>query len=199
MTTSTPDSRPRRPRRFDPQRSDRILDAALEVIREQGAGRLTHRLVAAAADVPLGSVTYHFRSKQALLRAAFERFVAQQDQRFAARFAAVSSHDDLVECLFELVRDAPTREESGVLGFELHLAALRDVELRKVTAAWTERSRQVLAQFVGHRAAEDLDVYLEGLILHGLLGMSSGDEHTLRASILRLVPTRIERTFGEEP
>ncbi|MDF2847508.1 MAG: TetR family transcriptional regulator, partial [Oerskovia sp.] len=40
-------------RRVDPDRKDRIVDAALDVIAEHGVGGATHRVVAAAADVPL--------------------------------------------------------------------------------------------------------------------------------------------------
>ena len=57
---------PRR-RRHDPQRRDRIIDASLEVIAEHGVAGTSHRRVAAAADVPLGSMTYHFEGMDELL------------------------------------------------------------------------------------------------------------------------------------
>ena len=50
----------RRARRVDPNRRQRIIDACLDVIAERGVAGTSHRIVAEAADVPLGSMTYHF-------------------------------------------------------------------------------------------------------------------------------------------
>ncbi|NEE37598.1 TetR family transcriptional regulator, partial [Streptomyces sp. SID7982] len=60
-------------RRYDPERRTRIIDAALTVIAADGIAGLSHRTVAAEADVPLGSTTYHFASLDELLVAALRR------------------------------------------------------------------------------------------------------------------------------
>ncbi|HWU08014.1 MAG TPA: TetR family transcriptional regulator, partial [Streptomyces sp.] len=60
-------------RRYDPERRERIIDAALRVVADRGIGGLSHRTVAAEADVPLGSTTYHFASLDELLVAALRR------------------------------------------------------------------------------------------------------------------------------
>ncbi|WP_032796765.1 TetR/AcrR family transcriptional regulator, partial [Streptomyces sp. HCCB10043] len=60
-------------RRYDPERRTRIIDAALTVIAADGMAGLSHRTVAAEADVPLGSTTYHFASLDELLVAALRR------------------------------------------------------------------------------------------------------------------------------
>ncbi|MCI1650562.1 MAG: hypothetical protein LKI26_07970, partial [Bifidobacterium tibiigranuli] len=49
------DSRTRRLRRTDPGRRDRIIDSCLDVIAQVGVAGASHRVVARAADVPLGS------------------------------------------------------------------------------------------------------------------------------------------------
>ena len=52
MTTAPPPSgHPARPRRHDPERRQRIIQACLDVIAERGVAGVSHRLVAAAADV----------------------------------------------------------------------------------------------------------------------------------------------------
>ncbi|MCX4649370.1 hypothetical protein [Streptomyces sp. NBC_01446] len=61
------------------------------------------------------------------------------------------------------------RHRSAVLGFELHLAALRNPGLRALTQAWTEGSRTVLARFAGPDSAARLGPLLEGMIMHALL------------------------------
>lgn len=58
------------PRRYDPDRRQRIIDAAIRVVAGRGIAGLSHRAVAAEADVPLGSTTYHFASLDDLLIAA---------------------------------------------------------------------------------------------------------------------------------
>ena len=52
-----------RPRKRDPERRRReILDAAAEIVVEQGTAALTHRAAAARAGVALGSTTRYFPS-----------------------------------------------------------------------------------------------------------------------------------------
>ncbi|MFC4497290.1 TetR/AcrR family transcriptional regulator [Streptomyces ovatisporus] len=60
-------------RRFDPERRQRIIDAAIRIAEFKGIAGLSHRTVAAEADVPLGSTTYHFASLDDLLVAALEQ------------------------------------------------------------------------------------------------------------------------------
>lgn len=71
-----------RPRRYDPERRDRIIDACLDVVAAHGVAGTSQRRVAAAADVPLGSVTYHFAGRDELLREAFGRFTRQASAQF---------------------------------------------------------------------------------------------------------------------
>ena len=50
-----------------------IADAALAVIGASGSRGLTHRAVDEAADLPAGSTSNHFRTREALLEAAARR------------------------------------------------------------------------------------------------------------------------------
>jgi DNA-binding transcriptional regulator YbjK len=69
-------------------RREQLLDAAIQVLAERGVRGLTHRAVDAAAAVPAGSTSNHFRTRDALFdavvaripeveRAHFEDFVAR--------------------------------------------------------------------------------------------------------------------------
>ncbi|MFF4257170.1 TetR/AcrR family transcriptional regulator [Streptomyces sp. NPDC001663] len=176
---------PRRARRHDPERRQRVLDAALDVLVSDGAAGITHRKVAARADVPLGSVTYHFASLADLLARAFARYVEQRTAEFENLFTAVHTRDDLVEVLVDLVQGGPSRRRSAVLGFELHLAALRNPDLRKLTQQWTKDSRAVLARFTGPEIAGRLDALLEGMIMHALLTTEPEPREMTRAAIVQ--------------
>src|SRR5690606_15070646 len=90
----TADSVSRPSRRHDPDRRERIIDSCLDVIAEHGVAGTSHRRVAAAASVPLGSMTYHFTGMDELLREAFGRFAREIASTFERRLSAASSPTD---------------------------------------------------------------------------------------------------------
>lgn len=145
----------------------------------------THRRIAARAGVPLGSVTYHFTGLSDLLAQAFARYVASQSAVFSQLFEGVGTRERFVDVLVDLVHGGPARHRSAVLGFELHLAALRDPGLRDLTQAWTEDSRAVLARFTDRESAARLDALLEGMIMHALLLTAPAPREATRDAIVR--------------
>lgn len=176
-----------RARRHDPRRRTRILDACLDVLCTHGLAGTTHRAVAEAADVPLGSITYHFASRDDLVHAAFERFVGQQRAVFDGLFEDVGSIDRFVDVLEQLVVGSPARRCAAVLGFELRLAALRHPRLRQLNAEWSRASRETLAHFVPPAEAGGLDALLEGLIMHAVLSAGPPPAPVVRDAIARAV------------
>ena len=185
-----------RVRRFDPQRRERILDAAIEVIAEQGMARTTHRLIAAAADVPLGSLTYHFSGLDDLCTQAFTRLAERQSREYAAYFDGVRTRDDLVEAVTDLVHGASDDGDSAV-SYELYLAALRNPELRTVTENWMRTSRSVLERFVDAETARGLDALIEGLIMHRMLSTTPFPRDVSRAAVARaLAPSPVTPADG---
>lgn len=66
---------------------ERILDAAIRVVGEQGAGRLTLEAVAEAAGVSKGGLLYHFGTKQALLQGLLSRHLDRLGTRFETELA----------------------------------------------------------------------------------------------------------------
>ncbi len=59
-------------------RREEVLDAAIGVLGRSGMHGLTHRAVDAAAGLPAGSTSNHFRTRDALLNAVVERFAARE-------------------------------------------------------------------------------------------------------------------------
>ncbi|MER7189837.1 TetR/AcrR family transcriptional regulator [Streptomyces flaveolus] len=193
----TADHGGRRARRHDPRRRERILDAALEVLVADGVAGLTHRKVASHADVPLGSVTYHFASLAELRARAFAWYVEQRTAEYEALFTEVTTREDLIDVLVDTVQGVPSRHRSAVLGFELHLAALRDPALRALTQEWTRAGRAVLARFTGLETAARLDALLEGLIMHALLSTDREPREATRAAIVQTLGAAMEPQQGE--
>jgi len=177
-----------RARRHDPDRKDRIIDAAIEVIAEHGVAGTTHRLIAAAADVPLGSLTYHFSSLEDLRAQAFQRHAERMSVRYAAHFDGVQTHEQLVEAVTDLIHgDAGANAGDWAIAYELYLAALRDPALRAVTETWMRTSRAVLERFVDPTSARGVDALIEGLVMHKTLATSPLPREQIRSIVARAV------------
>ncbi|GIH20814.1 TetR/AcrR family transcriptional regulator [Rugosimonospora africana] len=178
----------RRVRRFDPQRRERILDAAIEVIAEHGVAATTHRLIAQAADVPLGSLTYHFTSLDDLRAQAFTRLAQRLSAAYAAHFDAVRTPDELIEAITDMVHgNVGADAGEWTVSYELYLAALRDPALRTVTEEWMRTSRTVLERYVDPDTARGLDALIEGLVMHRMLSTAPFPRHITRAAVARAV------------
>ncbi|PWH06014.1 TetR family transcriptional regulator [Brachybacterium endophyticum] len=194
MSSSDPRSRApgTRTRRHDPDRRDRIIDACLEVIAEHGLAGTSHRRVAAAADVPLGSMTYHFAGMDELLREAFTRFADSVAQKAERRMAGADHRDGaLAEFGRNIDEDVFGTQRELILTLELYTLAARRPEFRDITTAWMARTRATLEPFVDERTAQLLDAMNEGLTIHRALHADPSAEG-LAADAL----TRIARGSG---
>lgn len=58
-----------------------ILDTALALFNEHGTGAISTNHIAEAAGISPGNLYYHYRSKQDIIRALFERLFAETDTR----------------------------------------------------------------------------------------------------------------------
>ncbi|MCI2186606.1 TetR/AcrR family transcriptional regulator [Bifidobacterium tibiigranuli] len=164
------DSRTRRLRRTDPGRRDRIIDSCLDVIAQVGVAGASHRVVARAADVPLGSMTYHFNGMDELLREAFTRFANSVADRFERRMAQAKDLDSArVAVVAIITEDIFSGPREQVLTHELYTLAARDPSFRAITTAWMRRSRAALEQFFDPETARMLDALIEGLSIHRAL------------------------------
>lgn len=186
--TGTPDTgtAARRPRRYDPGRRDRLLATALDVVAEHGLAGASHRTIARAADVPLGSTTYHFDSIDDLLAAAFTRHADTIAAVFEERMRAAPDRAAAVESLVEhLVADLLGSGRDLVLTVELYVAAARRPRLREVTQAWMLRSRRALELHFDPVTARELDALVEGLLLHSALSTEPMTAEQIRHAIYR--------------
>ncbi|MFE4454713.1 TetR/AcrR family transcriptional regulator [Streptomyces sp. NPDC056796] len=175
-------------RRYDPERRERIIDAALRVVADRGIGGLSHRTVAAEADVPLGSTTYHFASLDELLTAALRR----SNESFA-RTVRDSPHfrDPTVPLADELARLLGVWFEAGrgplALEYELYLAALRRPALRPVATEWADALYALIAHRTDRATARGLTALLDGISLQVLLTGGEFDPEYTRDMLARVV------------
>lgn len=178
----------RRGRRNDPERRDKIIDACLNVIAEVGVAGASHRKVADAAGVPLGSMTYHFDGIEEILHEAFTRFATTVSERFETRMAAAADQEAAYAAVIAIVRDdvfVSTREL--VLTHELYTLAARDTRYRRLTTAWMARSRAALERHFDPETARLLDALIEGLTLHRALDDELHASDEVERAVARII------------
>jgi AcrR family transcriptional regulator len=61
---------------------ERILDAALALFNEQGTHRVTTNHIAQGLEISPGNLYYHFRNKEEIIRALFERLTGEWAKTF---------------------------------------------------------------------------------------------------------------------
>ncbi|MCZ4611030.1 TetR family transcriptional regulator [Streptomyces sp. Lzd4kr] len=176
-------------RRYDPERQQRIIDAAIRVVGEKGIAGLSHRTVAAEADVPLGSTTYHFKTLDDLLVAALRQANEGFAKVIASRGGLEDPGTDLAVELAGWMGEWLAGDRTGVeLEYELYLAALRRPALRPVAAEWA----QDLADRLSHRTdpvtARALVALMDGICLQVLLTEAPYDEEYARDVLRRMIP-----------
>ena len=174
--------------RYDPGRRERIVDACLDVIAEHGVAGTSHRRVAAAAGVPLGSMTYHFDGMDDLLRAAFTRFSESCARRVERRMAEARNPDEGRAAVLALITDDVfSSQRDLVLTHELYTLAAREPAYRELTHAWMARSRAALARHFDPATARILDALIEGLTIHRALDNDQGDAADAELAVRRIL------------
>ncbi|MFE3631705.1 TetR/AcrR family transcriptional regulator [Streptomyces goshikiensis] len=174
-------------RRYDPERRQRIIDAAIRVVGAKGIAGLSHRSVAAEADVPLGSTTYHFKTLDELLVAALR----QANQGFTVTLPAAPAPapaGDVAGSLARLLGRLLAADRGRVeLEYELYLAALRRPALRPVAAEWYEAVATALAPWTDPVTARALVAVMDGICLQVLLTDTPYDEPYAREVLARIL------------
>ncbi|WP_411140864.1 TetR/AcrR family transcriptional regulator [Streptomyces sp. x-80] len=172
-------------RRYDPDRRQRIIDAAIAVVAERGIAALSHRAVAAAADVPLGSTTYHFATLDELLVAALRQVNRGWLTGFARWVDGIDTAAPLADEVIRLVEETLAGDRSRVvLEYELYLAALRHEAVRPIAADCLDEMVRLLGRRTGDLpTARAVVAFADGLLIQHLLTGRPFDRATVRAGL----------------
>ncbi|MEU4580391.1 TetR family transcriptional regulator [Nonomuraea sp. NPDC023979] len=169
------------------ERRRRIVEAACDLIPEVGVGGLTHRLVAARADVPLGATTYYFKTLGDLVEAALEaaaELTAEWLRRWAGELASAAD----VPATLAVLTAAYLRERDRMVTWnEMYAAAGHRPELRPLARAWNDGLTEVLAAHVGPEAARRAAVFVDGAVLHALVNDDPLDQDALAGALAALM------------
>jgi AcrR family transcriptional regulator len=186
---------------------NRILDAALELFREEGFDRTTMRDVAKKAGVATGAAYYYYDSKEALVMDFYRRASADMHPRIEAVLARRGLETRLRELIqVKLIHFAPNRSVLRALlrngadpQYPLSPFSPETQQIRDTDIAWFQR---ILID-CGTRIPKDLAPYLPrvlwlfqmGIIFFWVIDDSTEQERTSRllqaaaktvASLIRL-------------
>jgi len=146
-----------------------ILDAALDLFREEGFEQTTMRAIATRAAVATGAAYYYFPSKDAIVLAFYERSCAEMQPRIAAAMDAAKGFEarlrELIRVKFDyftpnrgvlralLKNGADPKHPLSPFGGETK--AIRDIDL-----AWFAK----ICEDGGVRIPRDLEPELPGVL-----------------------------------
>ncbi|WP_446221836.1 TetR/AcrR family transcriptional regulator [Nocardia sp. IBHARD005] len=163
---------------------EQVLDAAIEVLGSGGSRALTHRAVDQAAELPAGSASNYFRTREALLCGVAERLEQRDhaDWETLNRTLGPATVDHLIDGLALFVTHATTtdairtRARLALFGESQTMPALHDSVQRghRRLRTWAIE----MAASVGLTATDTgiLVDYLDGAVVHRLTGADRGKD-----------------------
>ena len=179
-----------------PDRRTLLADAGLRVIAARGARGLTHRAIDREANVPLGTTSNYFRSRDALLGALGDRIIERfaPDPGVLADLAAREPSVDLYVDYVRYIVERTTRDPDLTLALlELRLEAGRHPDLASTLKETLQRgSRDDVAFHEGSGLPGGafeialLHYAIDGLLLDRLT-VSIGSDDTTDEAVVALV------------
>ncbi|MGW1340467.1 TetR/AcrR family transcriptional regulator [Kribbella sp. NPDC002412] len=162
-------------RRRGELRRGELLRATLAVVERDGVAGVSHRAVAAEADVSVASITYHFPTLDDLLVAALTwaaEDLAAELHGWGSELGARPADE-----LARLIEHGLDRRRGRTLAvYELYLYAARRPDLREVAGAWLEPLTEIARAFTADpHKARLLVAALDGLLLQALIGAREVD------------------------
>lgn len=152
-------------RRRDPEaRRREIVTAAAELIVEVGAEAVTHRMVAARADVPLGATTQYFDTLDDLRSAAFRALAEEVDARLddvrQTLLERGTTPGVIATIVFESINDARAVQADRAVV----TAAVHDPRLRELARHFADRLVELLAPTYGDDRARAAMIFIDGVM-----------------------------------
>ena len=153
-----------------------LLQTARRLIAEDGIDAVSHRAVADAAGVSLGSTTYWFESRQHMLIASLEYFIRLEIEGLNERLSGILGKklsrrrlvDEFTALLLPQLEDERWRT---VAMYTMMLEASRQPELEDVCREWTAAWDAALADVFASAGAPEpeLEAQMFLAMLDGLL------------------------------
>lgn len=161
----------------NPLRRNEILDAAIDILCDDGVGGLTHRQVDSRAGLPAGTTSNYFRTRPALLEATASRTVDLHWQRVEEIRANIGplSRDAVKTLMIRMLDPDEQARRHTLARFELFIESTRREELRPMMRelqAAAVKSATLIFEAAGFTTApermDELSRLLNGLVFSNL-------------------------------
>ncbi|MEU2155580.1 TetR family transcriptional regulator C-terminal domain-containing protein [Streptomyces sp. NPDC019396] len=172
-----------------------LADTAIGVLAEAGIRGLTHRAVDRAANLPPGTTSAYYRTRQALLTALVRRLVALDQaelQETGSRTPVPRSADELVAGIAALVEQRLTGEgrRRSLARYACAIESVHQPGLREILVPRENAGRQVVHDFLAARGRVDaaeravtLLTCVDGLVFDRLVGGGGVSEQEIRGLV----------------
>jgi AcrR family transcriptional regulator len=171
------------PRRTQAERSgqtqDRVIDAAVELLRQKGYAGFRVADVTDLAGVSRGAQSHHFPTKVSLVLAAFRRVFERSADGSRQRIAALKPSDDVIKAIIADAEEYFLGKDMSI-GLDMLGAGGRDPELRS-EAQEIAKSNRLLIE----------DMWLDVLKQRGIPAQDAEDIIWLVMSMIRGLAVRM--------
>jgi DNA-binding transcriptional regulator YbjK len=158
------------------RRIEQILAAAVQVFGSGGPTAVTHRAVADAAGVPLGSTTYYFKDRDDLMQQTMRHAIDVEARRLSEIVEAFHGEltvDASVALLTEMFFDKTVADPLYDLAlFEMFLEATRNPSVRSMTQDWTRMIAELTERVLpptDPSVPRDVAVQIVAALIDGLM------------------------------
>ena len=174
----------------------RLLDAVVSVLVDEGFEGVSVRKVAARAGVSIGAVQHHFPTKDVMLTAAMDRASAEFGQRLTARIPGDATAEQALRAVAdELLGLGAERRTASVLWLARLARASVDEPTRRTHARdWQEVEDLLSGLLQGSRPGVAAERNREDAA--GLLALLDGLALAALAEPDRMPPERAERLLA---
>jgi len=177
-----------------PSSRDRIVSAAGDLIRCEGAARLSLDAVAERAAISKGGLLYNFRTKRELLHAVIADYVETLREESVARRAALGEGEPNRACRGHLAASLAVCSRVGPPPAGILAAIAEDPSLLDTLRAYNAELLAAMA------ADDDPDLSLIAfLAMEGLASLDLFDTNPLGESEMERVVARLEALLRRPP
>lgn len=156
-------------RRYDPDRRANIALAAMKIVSEVGVDNLSFRAVAEVADVPLGSLTYHYANKDELLLAAMQAAREHNREFLQDLLGRYEPEQDFARAFSQMiVASSDEHHEQVVLDFEWIFATHRRLSLADANRDWNADGLRLIERYTDPLTAQWLSTLLHGFLMESV-------------------------------
>ena len=182
-----------------------LLEATLRIIGRKGIDGVTHRSVAAEAEMSVGAITHHFSTRDVLVDAALRFALERELGRLRALALGLQGKAFDAEAWIESLvgwyaQELKGQAEIHIACYEAFLEAARSEHHRPIVAEWFETWRQsaeLALKAAGssdpRRHAELFVSALIGMLLQQLATPRRGFRQEAKAALAELVSSLIAK------